>query len=107
MCLGCLFAIFAVTFPRVAVVIMWVFTDWIALAFRGEWLWPLLGLVFLPFTTMMYVFVSLPVGGISFGGWLMVGLGVLVDLSHWGQLLANRRNGVQLYNQYAPTAARS
>src|SRR5262245_2966995 len=107
MCLGCLFAIFAATFPRIALAIMWIFTDWITLVFRGDWLWPLLGLIFLPFTTMMYVLVSLPAGGIGLGGWLIVGLGVLVDLSHWGQLLANRRNGVQLYNQYSPAGARS
>ena len=55
----------------------------------------------------MYVLVSLPVGGINPGGWILVGLAVLMDVLHWGQLAANRRNGVEIYNQYSPTAARA
>jgi hypothetical protein len=107
MCLGCLFVLFASAFPRIGLLIMWIFTDWIAVVFQGAWIWPLLGLIFLPFTTLIYVFVSLPAGGIHFGGWLLVGVAVLLDLSHWGQIISNRQNGVQLYNQYSPTAARS
>jgi hypothetical protein len=107
MCLGCLFALLAATFPRIALAIVWIFTDWITVVFQGNWLWPLLGLIFLPFTTLMYVLVSIPTGEITFGGWLLVGLGVIVDVAHWGQLTANRQNGVQLYNQYSPTASRS
>jgi hypothetical protein len=107
MCLGCLFVVFASAFPRLGLLIMWLFTDWIAVVFGGNWLWPLLGFVFLPFTTLIYVFVSLPPGGVTFGGWLLVGLVVVVDVTHWGQIIANRQNGAQLYNQYSPTAARS
>jgi hypothetical protein len=107
MCLGCLFAVFAASFPRLALVIIWAFTDWVTIVFQDQWLMPLLGLIFLPFTTLMYVLVSLPVGGINLGGWLLVGIGLLLDISHWGQLIANRRNGVALYNQYAPGTSRA
>jgi hypothetical protein len=107
MCLGCLFAAFAATFPRLGLLIIWIFTDWVQLVFGDQWLVPLLGIIFLPFTTLMYVLVSLPVGGISFAGWLMVILGVLVDVSHWGQVIANRRNAQGLYNQYSPTSAKT
>jgi hypothetical protein len=107
MCLGCLFAVFAATFPRLALIVIWAFTEWVNRVFGDQWLVPLLGLIFVPFTTLMYILVSLPVGGINFGGWLLVGIGLLLDISHWGQLIANRRNGVALYNQYSPTGSRS
>lgn len=103
MCLGCLFAILAATFPRLAFLIMWAFTNWVELAFKGNWFWPLLGVIFLPFTALMFVLVSLPAGGIHLGGWLLVGLAFLADLAHWAQVLANRQNGMELYHQYAPT----
>jgi hypothetical protein len=32
----------------------------------------------------------------------LIGLSVLVDLSHWGQIVSNRNNGVAMYNQYGP-----
>jgi hypothetical protein len=107
MCLGCLFAVFAATFPRLALIVIWAFTEWVNRVFGDQWLVPLLGLIFVPFTTLMYILVSLPVGGINFGGWLLVGIGLLLDISHWGQLIANRRNGVALYNQYSPAGSRS
>jgi hypothetical protein len=102
-----MFAMLAATFPRIALLIVWIFTEWITVVFEGNWLWPLLGLIFLPFTTLMYVLLSLPVGDINLGGWLLLGLAVFLDITHWGQLVANRQNGMQLYNQYSPTAAKS
>jgi hypothetical protein len=103
MCLGCLFAAFAAAFPRIGFLTIWAFTNWVQMAFNGNWFWPLLGVIFAPFTALMFVLVSLPAGGISLGGWLLVGLAVLADLAHWTQLIANRQNGVALYNQYSPT----
>jgi hypothetical protein len=103
MCLGCLFAMFAATFPRIGLLIIWVFTDWVAIAFDDSWFWPLLGLIFLPFATLMYVFVDIAtIGDINLGGWLLIGLGALIDISHWFQIVGNRQNGVGLYNQYGP-----
>jgi hypothetical protein len=103
MCLGCLFAGLAATFPRVALLIMWIFTDWVNIAF-DNWIVPLLGLIFLPFATLMYVFVDLSSVGhhIGWAGWLLVVIAGLFDLMHWGQTAANRSNGMALYGQYAP-----
>ncbi len=103
MCLGCLFALFAAAFPRLGLLIIWAFTNWVQVAFKGSWVWPLLGLIFAPFTTLMFVLVSLPAGGITFGGWLLVGLAVLADGAHWAQVIANRQNATTLYNQYSPS----
>jgi hypothetical protein len=53
--MGCLFAIFAGLFPRVALLIIWIARPArVDAAFDG-WIWPLLGLIFLPFATLIYV----------------------------------------------------
>ena len=58
-------------------------------AFAGFFL-PFLGLIFLPWTTLMYVLVDAPHGGIPFAGWFLVGLGVVLDLSSYAQSRAYR-----------------
>jgi hypothetical protein len=48
-----LLAILALFTPRLAVILLWVFTDW----FRGlfeVFLWPVLGFLFLPTTLLWY-----------------------------------------------------
>ncbi len=57
----CLFALIAVLSPRFALLLLWLFSPWVDKAFAGFFL-PLLGLVFLPWTTLMYVLVDAPVG---------------------------------------------
>ena len=71
--------------------------------FAGAAFVSLLGLIFLPFTTLMYVLVDIStIGEPNLGGWLLIGLGALLDISHWAQIIANRRDGVAIYNQYGP-----
>jgi hypothetical protein len=102
MCLGCLFVLFATGFPRIGLILVWAFTNWVEIAF-ATWVWPLLGLVFLPLTTLLYVLVEVAtVGDITLGGWLLIGLGALLDIAHWTQMFANRQHGVTLYYQYRP-----
>jgi hypothetical protein len=85
----CLFALIAVLSPRAALLILWLFSPWVDRAFAGFFL-PLLGLVFLPWTTLMYVLVNAPAGGIHVAGWILVGLGVVLDLSSYAQSRAYR-----------------
>jgi hypothetical protein len=58
---------------------LWLFTPRVDAAFDGGFLLPLLGFLFLPFTTMAYVFAWSPVDGISGGGWILVIGGLLFD----------------------------
>ena len=51
-------------------------------AFEGILL-PLLGLIFLPWTTFLYVLVYNPVEGVSFLGWVFVVIGLLVDIGSY------------------------
>jgi hypothetical protein len=50
--MGCAFAIFAGFFPRIAPVAPWIATDLVDRAF-STWVIPLLGLICLPFTTLI------------------------------------------------------
>ncbi len=75
----CLFALIAVLSPRLALLLLWLFSPWVDKAFAGFFL-PLLGLIFLPWTTLMYVLVDAPAGGIHVAGWILVGLGFVLDL---------------------------
>ena len=76
----CFFALFAALGPRFAIIAMWIFGNRVDLAF-GSWLWPLLGLFFAPWTTLMYLLVWSPGGGVSGGEWIIVGLGVALDVA--------------------------
>ena len=74
----CFFLLFAALGPRFAIIAMWLFGNRVDVAF-GSWLWPLLGLLFAPWTTLMYL-LTWSVGGVSGGEWIIVGLGVALDL---------------------------
>jgi hypothetical protein len=77
--MGCLFAVVAGFFPRIALVIVWIATDYVDRAFDG-WILPLLGLIFLPLTTLVYALAWVPVAHLGNGRWLWVALAFLVEL---------------------------
>jgi hypothetical protein len=75
--------------PRIALVLVWIFGDRIDRAF-DSWVWPLLGLLLLPWTTLMYIIVWGP-GGVNGGEWILVALGVLLDFASYGARAARGR----------------
>jgi hypothetical protein len=82
--MGCLFALFAGIFPRLAVLIVWIARpDRVDVAF-DTWLWPLLGIIFLPFATLIYLVLYTPGVGLSGGDWFWVVLAGILDIAHWG-----------------------
>jgi hypothetical protein len=84
MCLVFLIALFA---PRVALGLMWIFGDRVERAFDTA-LWPILGLLFAPWATIMYVLLWDPATGVTGGEWLIVGVAAAVDVASWGARLA-------------------
>jgi len=96
--MGCLFVLVAALSPRLGIILLWAFTNYVTIAFT-TWVWPLLGLIVLPWTTLMYILVAAPIGGITFWGWLMVGLGLLLDISSHAQTYANRNQAMGMYRQ--------
>ena len=51
---------------------------------------PLLGIIFLPFTTLIYVIVYTPGVGLTGWGFIWVIIALLLDLSHWGASYTQR-----------------
>jgi hypothetical protein len=94
--MGCLFLLLMMVSPRLGIIFLWAFTDYVSRSF-ATWIWPLLGLFFLPWTTLMYILVAAPVGGISFWGWLFVALGLLMDLASHANTYANRGQAPMMY----------
>ena len=88
---GCLLALGASVMPRAIYLLVWLINPTIvSQAFSGNWIWPTLGVIFVPYTTIMYTIVWNP-AGIGLWGWLMVLLGVWLDVAKWGQIYNNRQ----------------
>ena len=99
MCFGCVFALCAAAFPRLAVLFVWLFTNRVTIAFHNTILLPLLGIIFLPFTTLMYVLVYNPVSGVYGWAWFWVILGFLLDLGSYSSSAYNNRNRMPGYSK--------
>jgi hypothetical protein len=76
--------------PRIALAFWWIFGDKVDAAF-SSWIWPLLGLIFLPWTTLAYVLAWGPLHGVSGAGWILVALGVAADVFTYSSRAAKRR----------------
>ena len=85
----CFFLLFAALGPRFAIIAVWLFGDRVDLAF-DSWVWPFLGLLFAPWTTVMYLLAWSP-GGVSGAEWILVGLGVALDVATYGARSARSR----------------
>jgi hypothetical protein len=63
--MGCLFALLGGLFPRLAVFILWIARPERVDAAFSTFLWPLLGIIFLPFATLIYLLLYTPGRGLS------------------------------------------
>ncbi len=88
--MGCLIVLFALISPRLALLILWIFTNEVSRAF-GSFIWPLVGIIILPWTTLAFTLVAAPAGPVRFWGWLVVLVGLLADLTSYQQ--ANSQSG--------------
>jgi hypothetical protein len=89
--LGCLLVFGLALAPRAVLVLAWIFSDRWNIVWHGDFLVPLLGIIFLPYTTIMYMLVWTATG-IQGWDWLFILLGVFLDITHYGQVAANREN---------------
>ena len=94
--MGCLFLLIMMLSPRLGIIFLWLFTNYVSRSF-DTWIWPLLGVVFLPWTTLLYILVAAPAGGITFWGWLFVGLGLMSDLASHANSYASRGQARSYY----------
>lgn len=90
--MGCLFLVILGVSPRLAVVGVWLLTDWVEKAFGGGWILPLLGVIVLPWTTALYV-VGYMIGDAA-APWGILGIfiGLFLDIAvHAGSLSQGKR----------------
>jgi len=87
---GCLFAIFGGLFPRLGLFIIWIVRPVLVDAAFNTFIWPLLGIIFLPFATLIYVVLYTPGIGLTGWGWFWVILAGLLDISHWAASYTQR-----------------
>jgi hypothetical protein len=80
--MGCLFAVMAGVFPRLGLFIFWVARPERFDAAFSTVVWPVLGIIFLPFATLMYAILYLPGRGVTSWDWWWVGFAALFDLAH-------------------------
>jgi hypothetical protein len=76
-----LLAILALLTPRIAIVLLWLFTTWFDGLFTLT-LWPILGFIFLPTSLLWYTVVLHWFGGV-WSPWAIVGLiiALIIDVS--------------------------
>jgi hypothetical protein len=88
--LGCLLAFGLAVAPRIFLVLAWIFSERWPIVWGGDFLVPLLGIILVPYTTVMYMLVWKPTG-IDGWDWLWILLGLFLDITHWTQSAANRK----------------
>jgi len=84
--LGCL----ALMAPRFAIVLVVVFSDYIGRAYESV-LWPFLGFLFLPLTTLAYAWAINSRGSVEGLQLVVVVIAVLIDLGVVGGTAARRK----------------
>ena len=91
----CLLAAILFAGPRFAFILVWIFGTRVQMVY-SSWVWPLLGVIFFPWTSLMYILVWGPVHHVSGAGWIAVAFGVLLDGITWsGRLAKNRYDAVR------------
>ena len=83
--MGCILPIIALFAPRIAMVCIFLFTDCFSQAYQTA-IWPFLGFLFLPYTTLAYMLAMLNNNHELTGGWIVfVVIAVVVDLGGQGK----------------------
>src|SRR2546428_9956931 len=80
----CVLALLAFVGPRLVIFLLWVFTNYMSRAF-DTFIWPFLGFILLPWTTIAFAIAQNEFGGLSGLGLLIVALGILGDIALVGR----------------------
>jgi len=80
----CLFLFLVLLFPRAVLLVLFFFTNYLARAYHGGVLLPLLGFIFLPLTTLAYAWIvnsGMPVEGVNL---IIMIVAVIIDMGGLG-----------------------
>jgi hypothetical protein len=75
----CIVALIAFFFPRLLLLCIWLFSHYLDRAYQTV-LWPLLGFIFMPMTTLAYAWAINTNGTVNGGYFFVVLLSALIDL---------------------------
>lgn len=91
--MGCLYVILALLSPRLLLGGLWIFTDYVRPGAFESWIWPLLGLIFMPVMTLALVWAY----NTEFGPWQIAAIviGALIDLGSNGEGERRRKRQAQ------------
>ena len=92
--MGCLIGLLAGVFPRIVLVVVWITTNYVDRAF-DSFILPLLGLFFLPFTTLVYALAWVPGTHLGNGRWLWVALAFVFELAGYAGTGRSNRDRLQ------------
>ncbi len=85
----CLFTTLVLLGPRIGILVWWLMQPVRWQITFSSWVWPLLGFLFLPWTTIMYVAVA--PNGLFWFDWVWLALAFLADIgSYSGGAYGNR-----------------
>ena len=91
--MGCLLPILAVFMPRVALFLIFMFTNWFSRGFQTM-IWPLLGFLFMPYTTLAWMAAMILNNQQVNGLWIgILVLAILFDLGGQGHTARRRLAG--------------
>ena len=89
--MGCLVVLLAFLSPRLALFVLFLFTDLLSRAY-DSWILPFLGFFLLPWTTLAYaVMWSTGSNGVKGFEWFIVILAFVFDLGSWAEGRRERR----------------
>jgi hypothetical protein len=77
----CFFTALLLFGPRLAILVWWIYSPAYITSLFQTWIWPILGLIFLPWSTLMYMVVA--PGSIIGFDWILLGLGIFADMASY------------------------
>ena len=93
----CFFTTLVLLGPRFASLIWWLINPFRFSAAFSSVIWPILGIIFLPWTTLMYLIVWSPATGIVGLDWLWLGIAVVTDIGSYAGGGYGNRNRIAGY----------
>jgi hypothetical protein len=85
---GCLIVLIGLFSPRLAIILVAIFSNDLTRAFHGSWVAPLIGFFLAPWTTLVYTLLWTTNRHVYGVEWLFVGIAFLLDL---GSLFGGNR----------------
>jgi hypothetical protein len=92
----CIFATLVLLGPRIVGAIWWIVRPVLWQTAFSTWIWPLLGLIFLPWTTLMYMLVF--PNGVTGFEWVLMAIAVIADIASYGGSAYGNRDRIPGYS---------